>query len=193
MSRTGPAGRRRHRGARRASAARRRRRSPPRGDARRPARARPRSGSTAAAAEVARRGGAGARAPDRRRRRRRGRRGGRAGRARARPDRRLGQRRDGHGLRARSPRSSPRSTGARPRSPTSAASTARWRRCGGCVPRDRGAIVQVGSALAYRGIPLQSAYCARQARDRGLQRLAARRADARRQRGAGHAWSTCRR
>ena len=27
-------------------------------------------------------------------------------------------------------------------------------------PRDRGAIVQVGSALAYRSIPLQSAYCA---------------------------------
>jgi NAD(P)-dependent dehydrogenase (short-subunit alcohol dehydrogenase family) len=27
-------------------------------------------------------------------------------------------------------------------------------------PRDRGKIVQVGSALAYRGIPLQSAYCA---------------------------------
>ena len=27
-------------------------------------------------------------------------------------------------------------------------------------PRDRGIIVQVGSALAYRGIPLQSAYCA---------------------------------
>lgn len=26
-------------------------------------------------------------------------------------------------------------------------------------PRDRGAVVQVGSALAYRGIPLQSAYC----------------------------------
>jgi NAD(P)-dependent dehydrogenase (short-subunit alcohol dehydrogenase family) len=26
-------------------------------------------------------------------------------------------------------------------------------------PRDRGAIVHVGSALAYRGIPLQSAYC----------------------------------
>ena len=25
--------------------------------------------------------------------------------------------------------------------------------------RDRGTIVQVGSALAYRGIPLQSAYC----------------------------------
>jgi NAD(P)-dependent dehydrogenase (short-subunit alcohol dehydrogenase family) len=27
-------------------------------------------------------------------------------------------------------------------------------------PRDRGVIVQVGSALAFRGIPLQSAYCA---------------------------------
>jgi NAD(P)-dependent dehydrogenase (short-subunit alcohol dehydrogenase family) len=27
------------------------------------------------------------------------------------------------------------------------------------IPRDRGIIVQVGSALAYRGIPLQSAYC----------------------------------
>ena len=27
------------------------------------------------------------------------------------------------------------------------------------TPRDRGAIVQVGSALAYRAIPLQSAYC----------------------------------
>jgi hypothetical protein len=27
------------------------------------------------------------------------------------------------------------------------------------LPRDHGAIVQVGSALAYRGIPLQSAYC----------------------------------
>ena len=28
------------------------------------------------------------------------------------------------------------------------------------LPRDRGVVVQVGSALAYRGIPLQSAYCA---------------------------------
>jgi NAD(P)-dependent dehydrogenase (short-subunit alcohol dehydrogenase family) len=28
------------------------------------------------------------------------------------------------------------------------------------LPRDRGIILQVGSALAYRGIPLQSAYCA---------------------------------
>jgi NAD(P)-dependent dehydrogenase (short-subunit alcohol dehydrogenase family) len=28
------------------------------------------------------------------------------------------------------------------------------------IPRGRGVVVQVGSALAYRGIPLQSAYCA---------------------------------
>lgn len=28
------------------------------------------------------------------------------------------------------------------------------------LPRDHGTIVQIGSALAYRGIPLQSAYCA---------------------------------
>ena len=28
------------------------------------------------------------------------------------------------------------------------------------LPRNRGVILQVGSALAYRGIPLQSAYCA---------------------------------
>ena len=27
------------------------------------------------------------------------------------------------------------------------------------LPRDKGSIVQVGSALAYRGIPLQAAYC----------------------------------
>lgn len=27
------------------------------------------------------------------------------------------------------------------------------------LPRDRGMIIQIGSALAYRGIPLQSAYC----------------------------------
>ncbi|HWC14820.1 MAG TPA: SDR family oxidoreductase [Actinomycetota bacterium] len=27
------------------------------------------------------------------------------------------------------------------------------------LPRDRGKVIQVGSALAYRGIPLQSAYC----------------------------------
>jgi NAD(P)-dependent dehydrogenase (short-subunit alcohol dehydrogenase family) len=33
--------------------------------------------------------------------------------------------------------------------------------------RDRGVIVQVGSALAYRGIPLQSAYCGAKHRFRG--------------------------
>jgi NAD(P)-dependent dehydrogenase (short-subunit alcohol dehydrogenase family) len=30
---------------------------------------------------------------------------------------------------------------------------------GAMLPRDRGVIIQVGSALAHRGIPLQSAYC----------------------------------
>ena len=43
-------------------------------------------------------------------------------------------------------------------------------------PRDRGTIVQVGSALAYRSIPLQAAYCGAQARAAGLHRLAALRA-----------------
>jgi NAD(P)-dependent dehydrogenase (short-subunit alcohol dehydrogenase family) len=35
-------------------------------------------------------------------------------------------------------------------------------------PRNRGVIVQVGSALAYRGIPLQSAYCAAKFAIRGF-------------------------
>jgi NAD(P)-dependent dehydrogenase (short-subunit alcohol dehydrogenase family) len=35
-------------------------------------------------------------------------------------------------------------------------------------PRDHGTIVQVGSSLAYRGIPLQSAYCAAKAAVRGF-------------------------
>lgn len=35
-------------------------------------------------------------------------------------------------------------------------------------PRDRGTIVQIGSALAYRGIPLQSAYCAAKFAIRGF-------------------------
>lgn len=35
-------------------------------------------------------------------------------------------------------------------------------------PRDEGTIVQVGSALAYRSIPLQSAYCAAKAAVRGF-------------------------
>ena len=36
------------------------------------------------------------------------------------------------------------------------------------LPRDSGTIVQVGSALAYRSIPLQSAYCAAKAAIRGF-------------------------
>jgi NAD(P)-dependent dehydrogenase (short-subunit alcohol dehydrogenase family) len=36
------------------------------------------------------------------------------------------------------------------------------------IPRNRGTIVQVGSALAYRGIPLQSAYCAAKHAIRGF-------------------------
>jgi NAD(P)-dependent dehydrogenase (short-subunit alcohol dehydrogenase family) len=36
------------------------------------------------------------------------------------------------------------------------------------LPRDRGTIVQVGSALAYRGIPLQAAYCAAKHAVRGF-------------------------
>jgi NAD(P)-dependent dehydrogenase (short-subunit alcohol dehydrogenase family) len=36
------------------------------------------------------------------------------------------------------------------------------------LPRDRGTIVQVGSALCYRGIPLQSAYCAAKHAVRGF-------------------------
>jgi len=35
-------------------------------------------------------------------------------------------------------------------------------------PRDRGVIVQVGSALAYRAIPLQSAYCGAKFAERGF-------------------------
>src|ERR671937_1365988 len=36
------------------------------------------------------------------------------------------------------------------------------------LPRDSGVIVQIGSALAYRSIPLQSAYCAAKAAVRGF-------------------------
>jgi hypothetical protein len=36
------------------------------------------------------------------------------------------------------------------------------------VPRDRGVIVQVGSTLAYRAIPIQSAYCAAKHAVRGF-------------------------
>jgi NAD(P)-dependent dehydrogenase (short-subunit alcohol dehydrogenase family) len=37
------------------------------------------------------------------------------------------------------------------------------------VPRDRGTIVQVGSAMAYRGIPLQSPYCGAKQALKGFQ------------------------
>ena len=37
------------------------------------------------------------------------------------------------------------------------------------LPRDRGTIVQVGSAMAYRGIPLQSPYCGAKFAIRGFQ------------------------
>ncbi len=36
------------------------------------------------------------------------------------------------------------------------------------LPRDRGHVIQIGSALAYRSIPLQSAYCAAKAAARGF-------------------------
>ena len=36
------------------------------------------------------------------------------------------------------------------------------------LPRDRGVIVQVGSTLAYRGIPMQAAYCAAKHAVRGF-------------------------
>ncbi len=36
------------------------------------------------------------------------------------------------------------------------------------LPRDEGVIIQIGSALAYRSIPLQSAYCAAKAAIRGF-------------------------
>ena len=59
--------------------------------------------------------------------------------------------------------------------------TARRRRCAGCCRATAATIVQVGSALAYRGIPLQSRLLRRQARHPGLPRVAALRAAARRE------------
>ncbi len=79
---------------------------------------------------------------------------------RARPDRRLGQQRDGDRLRAVHRHRRPTSSGARPRSPTSARSGGRCAALRAHACRAIAAsIVQVGSALAYRGIPLQAAYC----------------------------------
>ena len=53
-------------------------------------------------------------------------------------------------------------------------------------PRDRGKIVQVGSALAYRAIPLQSAYCGAKFAHSRLHRLDPNRAAARAEQGADH-------
>ena len=44
------------------------------------------------------------------------------------------------------------------------------------LPRDRGTIVQVGSAMAYRGIPLQAPYCGAKHAHPGRLRVAAHRA-----------------
>ena len=61
---------------------------------------------------------------------------------------------------SRSSRTSrPPSSGEQPRSPISAPCTAPCRRCAAWFRATSGAVVQVGSALAYRAIPLQSAYC----------------------------------
>lgn len=54
------------------------------------------------------------------------------------------------------------------------------------LPRDRGVIVQVGSALAYRAHPAAGGLLRSEARDQGIHRLAPLRADPRRQRGAAH-------
>ena len=111
-----------------------------------------------------------------------------AGRGRRRPASRTSSGRSTSGSTSRSPRCSRRSTRSRrtntagsPRSATSATSTAPWPRCGGCSPATAGTIVQVGSALAYRGIPLQTRLLRRQARHPGLPRGAALRAAARQQ------------
>ena len=54
-----------------------------------------------------------------------------------------------------------------------------WPRWIGCSPGTTAPIVQVGSALAYRGIPLQSAYCGAKHAIQGFTRVAALRAAAR--------------
>ena len=54
------------------------------------------------------------------------------------------------------------------------------------LPRDRGIIVQVGSALAYRGIPSAVGLLRRQARHPGVHRIAALRADPRQEQRQDH-------
>ena len=106
--------------------------------------------------------------------------------AELRPDRRLGERRVHVGVRAVLRRSRPRSTAASPRSATSATCYATMAALKHMKPRDRGTIVQVGSALAYRGIPLQIGLLRRQTRHPGLPRGAALRAAAREEQRARH-------
>ena len=53
-------------------------------------------------------------------------------------------------------------------------------------PRDRGKIVQVGSALAYRAIPLQAAYCGAKFGDPRVHRLDPHRVAARPEQGPDH-------
>ena len=59
------------------------------------------------------------------------------------------------------------------------------------VPRDRGTVVQVGSALAYRAIPLQSAYCGAKFAIRGMTDRRSHRAAPPRGAGSGSRWCSC--
>ena len=135
--------------------------------------ARGETGLDGAVEDVEKAGGDRAGHPDRHGRLRPGRGGRRAGRARARADRRVGER----GLQPRCSRRSRDHPGEFQRTTEVAylgyvhGTKAALDRM---LPRDRGVIVQVGSALAYRGIPLQTRLLRGQARDPGLQRVAAR-------------------
>ena len=90
-----------------------------------------------------------------------------SGRGRARRDRRLGQRRDDHRVRpvvaGRPGRLPPRGRGDLPRAGGGTLAALEHMR-----PRDRGNIVNIGAALAFIGIPLQSAYCASKFACRGF-------------------------
>ena len=61
------------------------------------------------------------------------------------------------------------------------------------VPRDRGTIVQVGSALAYRAIPLQSAYCGAKFAMRGFTDSVRTELMHDKSRTSGSRWCICRR
>ena len=65
-------------------------------------------------------------------------------------------------------RSTRRTSSERSKSPSSAKCGEPWPPCGACGLDDRGSIVNVGSALAFVGIPLQSAYCASKFACRGF-------------------------